>query len=102
MIIWETFEIPKTTKKVVDIYVMVTMDSSATGNGSEEVRETDVHMGSEDGNGEFNWRMKFNFKTPCQFPRMKLSVLDFSTFGASPSVGETTISLKRVLSVMRT
>lgn len=71
------------------------MDSSATGTGSEIGKETDTHMGSTDGNGEFNWRMKFNFKTPCQFPRMKISVHDFSVFGASPIIGEATISLKR-------
>lgn len=33
LIIWETFNIPKTTKKVVDIFCKVTMDSSATISG---------------------------------------------------------------------
>jgi|APCry1669189241_1035207.scaffolds.fasta_scaffold342781_1 hypothetical protein len=41
------------------------MDALATGTGLEEVNETDVHNGSEDGWGIFNWRMKFHFRTPC-------------------------------------
>lgn len=82
-------------KKVTDIMVKCSMDASATGTGSEETKETDVHNGSEDGNGVFNWRMKFNFKTPCQFPRMKLNVEDFSAFGTNENIGEATISLKR-------
>ena len=32
------------------------MDKSATGTGEEVTKETDVHNGSTDGNGEFNWR----------------------------------------------
>lgn len=96
LIVWETFNIPlNPVKKAVDIFVRCVMDSSATGTGEEIAKETDTHMGSTDGNGEFNWRMKFQFKTPCQFPRMKISVHDFSVFGASPIIGEATISLKR-------
>lgn len=41
------------------------MDSSATGDGREISKETDCHMGSIDGDGEFNYRMKFPLKTPC-------------------------------------
>lgn len=46
--------------------------------------------------------MKFDFKTPCDFPRIKISVYDFNTFGGDEMVGETTISLKRILNALRT
>ena len=83
-------------KPVVDIYVKVVMDASATGTGKEEAKETDTHLGSEDGWGIFNWRMKFNFKTPCQFPRLKVTVYDMSTFSGDEGIGEATISLKKL------
>jgi len=34
----------------------VAMDASATGNGSEVNKETDVHNGSENGDGMFSYR----------------------------------------------
>jgi len=57
LIIWETFEIKKREgKKVTDIMLTVAMDASATGNGSEVNKETDVHNGSENGDGMFSYR----------------------------------------------
>lgn len=95
MIIWETFEIPKTaTKKVVDIMVVVAMDASATGKEEEVRKETDVHNGSEKGDGMFSFRMKFPLVVPCPFPRLKMTVYDFSPFGTNESLGEATMSLK--------
>ena len=48
------------------------MDESATGTGEEITKETDTHTGSEDGLGEFNWRMKFPLVIPCKFPRLRI------------------------------
>ena len=45
-------------KKSLSIYVKISMDESATGTNEEITKETDTHNGSEDGNGEFNWRMQ--------------------------------------------
>lgn len=96
LIILETFEIPKTApKKVVDIFLKASMDATATGTNKEIQKETDTHMGSEDGNGQFNWRMKFPLLVPSQFPRIKLNAYDMSTFSADEAIGEATISLKR-------
>lgn len=36
------------------------------------VKETETQYGAADGKGVFNWRMKFNFKMPVEFPRIKL------------------------------
>ena len=103
LVILETFDVAKPVgKNLVSIMVGAVMDASATSSGREESMETDVHNGSSDGWGIFNWRMKFSFKTPCQFPRIKVSIYDFSPFGTNECIGETTISLKRVLNSLRT
>lgn len=52
--------------------VTCALDSSATGSNQEVINETDVHNGSEDGHGEFNWRMKFPLIVPCNFPRLRI------------------------------
>ncbi len=41
-------------------------------------------------------------KTPCEFPRIKIAVYDFSAFGTNESLGEATLSLKRLLYSLRT
>lgn len=84
-------------KSLLSIMVEARMDASATGTSKEETFETDCHNGSKDGYGVFNWRMKFNFRTPCQFPRMKVTVYDFSPFGTNENIGDATISLKRLI-----
>ena len=72
------------------------MDESATGTGEEITKETDTHNGSEDGLGEFNWRMKFPLVIPCKFPRLRIQGYDFSPLG-SQIIGETVISLKKII-----
>jgi hypothetical protein len=62
LIVWETFDIPKSpSKSVVDIFIKAAMDSTATGTNEEVCKETDTHCGSEDGKGIFNYRLTFPF-----------------------------------------
>ena len=57
VIVWETFGIQKSaTKNTVDIFLNVSLDSTANIKGEDIVKETDTHFGSEDGNGIFNYR----------------------------------------------
>ena len=39
--------------------VTIALDATATGTGEAISKETDCHNGSEDGNGQFNWRFYF-------------------------------------------
>lgn len=64
---------------------------------SDEIKkETDCHLGSKDGRGVFNWRMKFPIKIPCTFPRLYFTVYDFNAFASDDAIGECYISLKRI------
>jgi hypothetical protein len=83
-------------KKAIDIYIKVSQD--AYGWVADTIqKETDTHLGSEDGNGVFNWRMKFPLTIPCPFPRLRFTVYDFETLGADESLGECVISFRKIL-----
>mmetsp|Transcript_7866 Transcript_7866/g.1032 ORF Transcript_7866/g.1032 Transcript_7866/m.1032 type:complete len:87 (+) Transcript_7866:3858-4118(+) len=60
-----------------------------------EMRETDVHNGSENGNGEFNWRMKFDFTLPSPFARLRIVAYNFSTFGTDDLLSEEIMDLRK-------
>lgn len=57
-------------------------------------------MNSKDGRGQFNWRMLFDLKVPCDFPRLKFQVLDHGTV-SDASIGECTLSLKHTIKKLR-
>lgn len=99
VIIWETKDVPLTDGGSVDIFVKCTLDP--TGWSEDEItKETDTHMASKDGNGQFNWRMKFDLTVPCEFPRLKFSIFD-AGLAADEAIGETTLSLKRTLKKLK-
>ena len=70
LVIWEAREVPLVDGDSVDIYVKVQFNPTGWSEDNVEKR-TDNHNHSTDGVGEFNWRMKFNMRMPCQFPRLK-------------------------------
>lgn len=76
----------------MDIYVQATFESS---DWSKETvtKKTDVHNGSKDGHGSFNYRLKFPFELPGE-PRLKLQVYDNMLVGASELIGGDSILLK--------
>ena len=39
--------------------------------------------------------MKFPFKIPSHFPRLRFSVYDMNTFGSDDAIGESVISVKK-------
>ena len=63
-------------------------------------KETDTHMGSEDGHGIFNWRMKFSLEIPCPFPRLKFLIYDFNAFSSSDAIGTCVISFMKFNSIL--
>jgi hypothetical protein len=77
------------------------LDSSATGTGEAIRKETDTHMGSKDGNGVFNFRIKLPLFVPCSFPRLTFYVYDMQSFGSDEAIGECVMSLKKVMKKLR-
>lgn len=95
IIIWETREVPLTNGDSVDIFIKCTFDP--TGWSKDEITlETDTHMNSKDGHGQFNWRMKFELQVPCDFPRIKFQVLDAGVV-SDEAIGETTLNLRNTI-----
>jgi len=62
----------------------------------EIMKETDTHLGCDNGNAIFNWRMKFPIKIPCTFPRLYITVYDFNAISSDEAIGECYISMKRI------
>lgn len=99
VVIWETRDVPLVDGGKVDIFIKCTFDP--TGWVEDEVtKETDTHRNSKDGHGQFNWRMKFHLKTPCEFPRLKFQVMDAGVM-SSEAIGETVLSLKSTLKKLK-
>ncbi len=71
LIVWETREVPLVDGDSVDIYIKAIFfqDNWAM---EQVTKQTDVHYGSTDGRGVFNYRMKFGLKMPSEVPRIKL------------------------------
>ena len=70
LVIWETRDVPLVDGSSVDPFVRVSYDPSGWA-GEEQSKETDVHHGSKDGRGVFNYRLKFTLVHPSEFPRLK-------------------------------
>eukprot|EP01017_Pseudomicrothorax_dubius_P008779 TRINITY_DN12906_c0_g1_i2.p1 TRINITY_DN12906_c0_g1~~TRINITY_DN12906_c0_g1_i2.p1 ORF type:complete len:474 (-),score=109.87 TRINITY_DN12906_c0_g1_i2:120-1541(-) len=97
LIIWETLNLaPKPDGSALDIKVTVYYDPEGWS-GEDQSRDTDTHMGSTDGYGIFNWRMKFLLKVPCNFPRLRFVVQDSKLLSSNESIGEVVISLRKMI-----
>jgi hypothetical protein len=57
-VVWETRDVPLVDGGSVDIYIRVLFDPTGWSTG-EIMKQTDVHYGSRDGKGVFNYRFKF-------------------------------------------
>lgn len=62
-----------------------------------EIKETDTHLNSTDGYGQFNWRMKFQMKMPCSFPRMQIMVYDSNFIASDESICSVTIKFDNII-----
>ena len=79
--------------KTVDIFIKVTYDPEGW-TGGDLTKQTDVHYASKDGRGVFNYRFKFDLKTPVNFPRLKFSIYDYG-FVSDEAIGESILNLKK-------
>jgi hypothetical protein len=95
LIIWGTRDVKLVNGESVDIFVKVIFDPFGWAKDTIET-QTDVHYNSQDGRGEFNWRMKFAIELPCEFPRIKIQVYGNGLIN-NEIIGENTINLQKAL-----
>jgi len=99
LIVWETKDIVLADGDHVDIYIKVMFNPN--GWSQEEIsKATDIHYNSQDGRGEFNYRMKFPLELPCEFPRLKIQVYDYGTLG-NTIIGENTLNMTNTIKQLK-
>jgi hypothetical protein len=63
VVIWETRKVPRLRdKRSMNMYSVgefIYFSAEDSTRGPQQLHETDVHDGVRDGNGKFNWRMKY-------------------------------------------
>jgi len=96
LVIWETRNVFSDIKTSLDLFLKV-MYNPEGWLGKPIVKETDTHLGCEDGKAVYNWRMKFDIKIPCSFPRLYFTLHEFNSLSQDQAIGESYISLRRVL-----
>lgn len=74
-------------KKMSDIFVVGYPEG-------QKPQVTDTHWRSEDGNGSFNWRMKFPIIVPCKVPRFKIQIWDKDVLTPNDAIGECNLNLR--------
>ena len=99
LIIWNTYDITRVDGDTVDMRVFVLYDPMGW-NADEMLKETDIHYNSRDGNGEFNWRMKFRIDMPVEYPRIKIQIYDFDVT-SDEAIGETTLNLRSSIKLLQ-
>jgi len=87
VIIWETKEVTFKDKNMSDIFVAVYPEG-------QKPQMTDVHWRSENGQGLFNWRMKFPITVPCPNPRLKIQVWDKDILNPNDAICEANLNLR--------
>lgn len=90
VIIWSTKEVVFKDKNMSDIFVTGYMEG-------QKPQLTDTHWRSEDGKGEFNWRMKFPVTWPSSEQsksRFKLQVWDKDILNPNDAIGEGNLNLR--------
>eukprot|EP00742_Colponemidia_sp_Colp-10_P006543 GILJ01007013.1.p1 GENE.GILJ01007013.1~~GILJ01007013.1.p1 ORF type:complete len:1298 (-),score=199.01 GILJ01007013.1:115-4008(-) len=100
VVIWDTKKVPLVDGTSVDIFVTGELATSAGFNGGEPERQsTDVHMGSEDGHGEFQWRFIWSkVLFPAEAVELRIGVWDFDLLAPNDAIGEVNLNLKGLLS----
>lgn len=95
-VIWKArnMKIMDSVTKQNDLYVVCEMEGM---NMEPQRQESDTHWRAKDGNGSFNYRMKFNFMLPLRKPRFKVQAWDQDILTSNDAIGEVTMSLNTFL-----
>lgn len=87
VIIWSTQNVVFKDKHMSDIFLSGYIEG-------QKPQLTDTHWRSEDGKGEFNWRMKFPITWPGPNSRFKLQIWDRDVLKPNDAIAEANLNLR--------
>jgi len=96
LVLWKARNMPSMETVAAgmnDLYLIASLISLS---GLDIEKETDIHWRAKNGNGSFNWRMKFNFTLPQKRPRLRISAWDQDIFGSNDAIGECQMPLTKI------
>jgi len=97
MVIWNTRDVrmPEEKDKDKDVDQKIFATANFEGEyGNDIIKDTDTAWYSSSGMAEWNWRMKWRLRLPCQVPRIKLSMWSDNVMSESIAIGECNYSLQ--------
>lgn len=100
MVLWSTKDIrmPEEKDRDKDVDQTMTITTNFTGERGEDIlKDTDTAWYSAGGAADWNWRMVWPLKLPCQVPRIKLTVWDDRVIGDKEAIGECMYSLQPMI-----
>ena len=91
IVIWCVDDIPTINNGKADIQIVATLQDP---NSPEK---TDVHHNSDDGHGEFNWRMIFDIEYPSEKHYLQISAEDYHLAGSNEPLSSNSYDLEPFL-----
>ncbi|OMJ83746.1 hypothetical protein SteCoe_15288 [Stentor coeruleus] len=90
LIIWQTDGVESyDVEETSDIYIRAIVNDS-------KPKETDTHYRCQNGQGQFNWRMKFPITLPSEDCRVTLQIWDRDVFTPSDFIGDATFKFSQL------
>lgn len=90
LIIWQTDDVDSyDTEDTSDLYVRAFVNDS-------KPKETDTHYRCTNGNGQFNWRMKFGIQLPSEICTINLQIWDRDVLSQSDFIGDACLSFREL------
>ena len=94
IIIWEVAGVEVPPGGAVDLFLKLCFEEKGWRE-DEIIKQTDVHYGSKDGHGIFNYRFKFSLEFPGE-PRLKIQLKDHHAISADTAIGEIIINIGKM------
>eukprot|EP00944_MAST-04C_sp_MAST-4C-sp1_P002762 g2762.t1 len=97
LIIWKAIAIPThDSSGLIDMYIKVTLTGMNDETNESDSQSTDTHLRAENGEGSFNFRMKFDLNLPLKDPRLKFEVYDQNLASSDDAISSACLSLREI------
>ena len=78
------------------MYIKVTLTGMNDETNESDSQSTDTHLRAENGEGSFNFRMKFVLKLPLKDPRLTFEVYDLNFASSDDPISSACLSLREI------